>query len=406
MTMTKETVKAFYLGDTNRIIVTDSNDNSLINVQLGDDVKIREDIDELRTLDGFHLYDGMKRELKSNGFASRITDIDIDGDNGFITIGLNDSGYAYPITVLEVLQNYECADADYMTLRYEDVEIQDVNVGDTLRVKPNVVIGKEYGLFSNVRYLPDQFYQLAEEYESHTFALPGEFVTVVHVDNSDGTVYCADEENGIALWYGVEMLQKPLEETNTPSQEAADELIAFIEALRAASEMAGIEIPQAEEESILDLDDDDLEEVWAFDDNEQDETMKEYLDDSWMFDDRYEAPCQRLDSSRMLFCEALDYLKIEHEHRSEGSIWYMTNGERALTFKDDRLVDVRLSEHIDNFVYFSAPIQVKDLDDLWEIKEVVDEETEKINEIVAIAESLKDTNLMLDLLYIIGKYTE
>ena len=82
----------------------------------------------------------------------------------------------------------------------------------------------------------------------------------------------------------------------------------------------------------------------------------------------------------------------------------MTNGERALTFKDNRLVDVRLSEHIENFVYFSAPIHVDDLLDKWEVHSIVDEETRKIQEIAALAESLHNESLMLELLDVIEKY--
>ena len=82
----------------------------------------------------------------------------------------------------------------------------------------------------------------------------------------------------------------------------------------------------------------------------------------------------------------------------------MTNGERALTFKDERLVDVRLADHVENLVYFAAPIQLKDLQDEWEVNKIVDEETTKINEIIKIAESLKNKELVLDLLEIIEKH--
>ncbi len=84
----------------------------------------------------------------------------------------------------------------------------------------------------------------------------------------------------------------------------------------------------------------------------------------------------------------------------------MTNGERALTFKDERLVDVRLADHVENLVYFAAPIQLKDLNDEWEVNKIVDEETKKINEIVLKIQELKDNELVQDLLYIIEKYTE
>ena len=82
----------------------------------------------------------------------------------------------------------------------------------------------------------------------------------------------------------------------------------------------------------------------------------------------------------------------------------MTNGERALTFKDDRLVDVRLAEHIENLVYFSAPIHIEDLLDKWEVHSIVDEETRKIQKIAALVETLHNESLMIELLEVIEEY--
>mgnify|MGYP002513338573 CR=1 FL=1 len=98
-------------------------------------------------------------------------------------------------------------------------------------------------------------------------------------------------------------------------------------------------------------------------------------------------------------------LQFQYVNEDRNVIWYMTNGERALTFKDNRLVDVRLSEHIENFVYFSAPIHVDDLLDKWEVHSIVDEETRKIQEIAALAESLHNESLMLELLDVIENTT-
>lgn len=393
--MTKENVKAYYVGNTNRIVVVDSNNNTLVKLSIGDMVKIRKDIEELEVLDGFYLYDGMKSILTYDD-GVKITDIGIDSDSGVVTLGLDESGYFFPITVLEDLQDYEAVDvADHSLLEYEDIEnIYSISNGDKLRVKPNVVIGREYGLYGNVRYTPEQFSEYFKGYEPHELALPGEFVTVVQVDESDNTVYCTDETNGIALWYGIEMLQKSLAEESKKEKEHDDEFLAFIETLKTIAEFNGIDVPQVEVEEELDvvddLDDFDLE----FDDNYEDDLL----------DERYDG--NRSPDYKFNFYSALEELHFQYVNEDRNVIWYMTNNERTLTFKDDRLVDVRLAEHIENLVYFSAPIHVEDLLDEWEVRYIVDEETAKVSEIIKIAESLKDKALMLDLLNIISRYVE
>ena len=408
--MTKENIKAYYVGNTNKIIVVDSNNNTLVKLSIGDMVKIRKDIKELEVLDGFYLYDGMKNVLTYD-YEVKITDIGIDSDSGVATLGLDESGYFFPITVLEDLQDYEAINiAEKEMLEYEDIEnIHSISNGDRLRVKPSVIIGEEYGLYGNVRYTPEQFSEYLIGYEPHELALPGEFVTVVQVDTSDNTVYCADEENGIALWYGIEMLQKSLTEEpkkkeNDDDDEIVafmdklnrdDEFLAFVEALREVAEFNGIDVPQVEVNEEPNVVDDDFE--LKFDDDDYD-----YEDD--LLDERYDG--NRFPWYKFDFYQALEELKFQYVNEDTNAIWYMTNGERALTFKDERLVDVRLADHVENLVYFAAPIQLKDLQDEWEVNKIVDEETKKINEIVRLAESLKNENLMLDLLDIIGLYTK
>lgn len=416
--MTKENIKAYYVGNTNKIIVVDSNNNTLVKLSIGDMVKIRKDIKELEVLDGFYLYDGMKNVLTYD-YEVKITDIGIDSDSGVATLGLDESGYFFPITVLEDLQNYEAINiAEKEMLEYEDIEnIHSISNGDRLRVKPNVIIGKEYGLYGNVRYTPEQFSEYLIGYEPHELALPGEFVTVVQVDTSDNTVYCADEENGIALWYGIEMLQKSLVEEPKKKENDDDEIVAFmdklnrddeflafVEALREIAEFNGIDVPQVEvnEEPKLDLDDDYDDYDDDYDDFNLDFDDDDYEDD--ILDERYDG--NRFPWYKFDFYQALEELKFQYENEDTNAIWYMTNGERALTFKDERLVDVRLADHVENLVYFAAPIQLKDLQDEWEVHNIVDEEAKKINEIVRIAESLKDDKLMSDLLDIIATYTK
>ena len=234
-----------------------------------------------------------------------------------------------------------------------------------------------------------------------------EYYVKVHlIDEDSGRAYCADEVLGISMWHDIENLEKLTTENTSKENDDEittfmdklnkdDEFLAFIEALKEVAEFNGIDIPQVEvdeEPNVVDDDYDDFD--LDFDDDYEDDIL----------DERYDG--NRFPDYKFNFYQALEELQFQYEHEDENVIWYMTNGERALTFKDDRLVDVRLSEHIENLVYFAAPIQLKDLQDEWEVHNIVDEEAKKINEIARLAESLKNENLMLELLYIIGKYKE
>ena len=220
-----------------------------------------------------------------------------------------------------------------------------------------------------------------------------EFVTVHFIDEDNGKVYCSDETFGISMWYDMEVLEKLPNDEHEPEQQVQDdEFLAFVQALKAVAEFNGIDIPEVEineEPNIID-DDFDLD----FDDDYEDDIL----------DERYDG--NRFPWYKFDFYQALEELKFQHENEDANVIWYMTNGERALTFKDERLVDVRLADHVENLVYFAAPIQLKDLNDEWEVNKIVDEETKKINEIVLKIQELKDNELVQDLLYIIEKYTE
>ena len=230
-----------------------------------------------------------------------------------------------------------------------------------------------------------------------------EYVTVHLIDEDNSQAYCADEVLGISMWYDIENLEKLTTENASKENDdmgnsnvVDDEFLAFVEALKTIAEFNGIDVPQVEIDEEPNVVDDDFE--LKFDDDDD----YDYEDD--ILDERYDG--NRFPDYKFNFYQALEELQFQYEHEDENVIWYMTNGERALTFKDDRLVDVRLSEHIENLVYFAAPIQLKDLQDEWEVHNIVDEETKKINEIVRLAESLKNENLMLDLLDIIGLYTK
>ena len=253
------------------------------------------------------------------------------------------------------------------------INIKDIFVGETVRVKN-------------------------DDYEY--------YVKVHLIDEDSGRAYCADEVLGISMWHDIENLEKLTTENTSKENDDEittfmdklnkdDEFLAFVEALKEVAEFNGIDIPQVEVDEEPNVVDDDFE--LKFDDDDYD-----YEDD--ILDERYDG--NRFPDYKFNFYQALEELQFQYEHEDENVIWYMTNGERALTFKDDRLVDVRLSEHIENLVYFAAPIQLKDLQDEWEVHNIVDEEAKKINEIVRLAESLKNENLMLELLYIIGKYKE
>ena len=218
-----------------------------------------------------------------------------------------------------------------------------------------------------------------------------EVVTVHLIDEDSGRVYCEDETFGISMWYDLDVLKKI---DDKPEEIVLDDdFLAFAKALEAVAKFNGIDVPEVEineEPNIIDDDDFDLD----FDDDYEDDLL----------DERYDG--NRFPWYKFDFYQALEELKFQYENEDANAIWYMTNGERALTFKDERLVDVRLADHVENLVYFAAPIQLKDLQDEWEVNKIVDEETRKINEIVLKIQELKDNELVHDLLYIIEKYTE
>ena len=219
-----------------------------------------------------------------------------------------------------------------------------------------------------------------------------EVVTVHLIDEDSKRVYCADETFGISMWYDLDALKKIDDEPEEVVLD--DEFLAFAKALEAVAKFNGIDVPQVEINEELNVVDDDFE--LKFDDDDD----YDYEDD--ILDERYDG--NRFPDYKFNFYNALEELQFQYVNEDRNVIWYMTNGERALTFKDNRLVDVRLSEHIENFVYFSAPIHVDDLLDKWEVHSIVDEETRKIQEIAALAESLHNESLMLELLDVIEKY--
>ena len=254
------------------------------------------------------------------------------------------------------------------------INIKDIYVGETVRVKN-------------------------DDYEY--------YVKVHLIDENSGRAYCADEVLGISMWHDIENLEKLTTENTSKENDDEittfmdklnkdDEFLAFVEALKEVAEFNGIDIPQVEvdeEPNVVDDDYDDFD--LDFDDDYEDDIL----------DERYDG--NRFPWYKFSFYQALEELKFQYVNEDNtNTIWYMTNGERALTFKDERLVDVRLADHVENLVYFAAPIQLKDLNDEWEVHNIVDEEAKKINEIVRLAESLKNENLMLELLYIIGKHRE
>ena len=251
------------------------------------------------------------------------------------------------------------------------INIKDIYVGETVRVKN-------------------------DDYEY--------YVKVHLIDEDSGRAYCADEVLGISMWHDIENLEKLTTENTSKENDDEittfmdklnkdDEFLAFVEALKEVAEFNGIDIPQVEVDEELNVVDDDFE--LKFDDDD-------YEDD--ILDERYDG--NRFPWYKFDFYQALEELKFQYENEDTNAIWYMTNGERALTFKDERLVDVRLADHVENLVYFAAPIQLKDLQDEWEVNNIVDEETTKINEIVELIKSLKNIELVQDLLYIIDKHKE
>ena len=253
------------------------------------------------------------------------------------------------------------------------INIKDIYVGETVRVKN-------------------------DDYEY--------YVKVHLIDEDSGRAYCADEVLGISMWHDIENLEKLTTENTSKENDDEittfmdklnkdDEFLAFVEALKEVAEFNGIDIPQVEVDEEPNVVDDDFE--LKFDDDDYD-----YEDD--ILDERYDG--NRFPWYKFDFYQALEELKFQYENEDTNAIWYMTNGERALTFKDERLVDVRLADHVENLVYFAAPIQLKDLQDEWEVNNIVDEETTKINEIVELIKSLKNIELVQDLLYIIDKHKE
>ena len=251
------------------------------------------------------------------------------------------------------------------------INIKDIYVGETVRVKN-------------------------DDYEY--------YVKVHLIDENSGRAYCADEVLGISMWHDIENLEKLTTENTSKENDDEittfmdklnkdDEFLAFVEALKEVAEFNGIDIPQVEVDEEPNVVDDDF--GLDFDGDYEDDIL----------DERYDG--NRFPWYKFSFYQALEELKFQYVNEDNtNTIWYMTNGERALTFKDERLVDVRLADHVENLVYFAAPIQLKDLNDEWEVHNIVDEEAKKINEIVRLAESLKNENLMLELLYIIGKHRE
>ena len=218
-----------------------------------------------------------------------------------------------------------------------------------------------------------------------------EVVTVHLIDEDSGKVYCADETFGISMWYDLDVLKKIDDEPEEVVLD--DDFLAFAKALETVAKFNGIDIPQVEvneEPNVVDDDFDDFDLVFD----------EDYEDD--ILDERYDG--NRFPDYKFNFYNALEELQFQYVNEDKNVIWYMTNGERALTFKDDRLVDVRLAEHIENLVYFSAPIHIEDLLDKWEVHSIVDEETRKIQKIAALVETLHNESLMIELLEVIEEY--
>ena len=219
-----------------------------------------------------------------------------------------------------------------------------------------------------------------------------EVVTVHLIDEDSGKVYCADETFGISMWYDLDVLKKIDDEPEEVVLD--DDFLAFAKALETVAKFNGIDIPQVEVNEEPNVVDDD------FDDFNLDFDDDDYEDD--ILDERYDG--NRFPDYKFNFYNALEELQFQYVNEDKNVIWYMTNGERALTFKDDRLVDVRLAEHIENLVYFSAPIHIEDLLDKWEVHSIVDEETRKIQKIAALVETLHNESLMIELLEVIEEY--
>ena len=156
------------------------------------------------------------------------------------------------------------------------------------------------------------------------------YVTVHLIDEDNSLVYCADEVLGVSMWYDIENLEK-LTPTNERRENDDDEIVtfmdklnsddeflAFIEALREVAKFNDIDVPQVKIEEEPNIIDDDFE--LKFDDDYEDDLL----------DERYDG--NRFPWYKFDFYHALEELKFQHENEDAGAIWYMTNGERALTF--------------------------------------------------------------------------
>ena len=226
------------------------------------------------------------------------------------------------------------------------------------------------------------------------------YVTVHLIDEDGRRVYCADEVLGVSMWYDIKDLEKLATENTSKENDDEpeevvldDDFLAFAKALEAVAKFNGIDVPQVEVNEEPNVVDDDYDDFGLDFDGD-------YEDD--ILDERYDG--NRFPDYKFNFYNALEELQFQYVNEDKNAIWYMTNGERALTFKDERLVDVRLSEHIENFVYFSAPIHIEDLLDKWEVHSIVDEETRKIQKIAALVETLHNESLMIELLEVIEEY--
>lgn len=399
-----KTVQLVYLEEDVKALVV-SNGELLEEIKIGKEIEVRKDIDKLDVVDGFYIYENMRKVLVNK---PKITGFNITPVTGFPVLELDNSGYTFPLTVLESCCDCEAYDAEEL---YDELyDFESVQIGDKLRLKHNLVVGKNYGRMNNVRYTPHQFQQYLQYYETHPFAMPGELVTVVDKDKHDNTILC--KYKGKALWYGLDMLEKPLEPKEEVKKELEDHsslvdfesFISFVNTLRKQEEQEE-QIPQIKVDDDLDVAKEQLDDGWMFEDNDDYDDFDLDFDDDYeddLLDERYDG--NRSPDYEFNFYSALEELKFMEETKQENEIWIMTNGERTFTFRDERLVSVRLADSVENFVYYSATIQLDDLDDTkwnWKLARYVDEETRKLEKLVEIIQTLKDERLALELLDII-----
>ena len=177
------------------------------------------------------------------------------------------------------------------------INIKDIFVGETVRVKN-------------------------DDYEY--------YVKVHLIDEDNGQVYCSDEVLGISMWHDIENLEKLTTENTSKENDdmgnsnvVDDEFLAFVEALKTIAEFNGIDVPQVEVDEEPNVVDDDFE--LKFDDDDD----YDYEDD--ILDERYDG--NRFPWYKFDFYQALEELKFQYENADTNTIWYMTNAERALTFK-------------------------------------------------------------------------